>query len=517
MVGEVMEAEKRSIWSIVSEKCRTARRFISWRRAVLLAIVSVIALVGLSLRLDYLASLPYPFVDDLADASSIQRLLVIAPHCDDEVISSAGLIQAVLSRGGQVRVVLVTNGDGSFTGTMIEFKKIYPRTSDYLRSGVQRQQETLRAMESLGVSTEDVIFLSYPDQGILPLWDKFWDSGTPYRSPFTRLTQSPYERTYNPQAVYSGQSLLSDLCSIIKDFRPDTVLAPHPADTHRDHWATGAFAALAVAMQEPQPRPRLLLYLVHRLDYPLPRGYLPFAPLLPPMRLVNNTFRWGKVTLSDEAVEAKGRAVELYKSQLPLLGNFLRSFVRQNELFCTFAQISVPKLAEGQVITAVPAQWQAWDGSEVKPLIEDSARDSLAQDVGAGGDFVALYGARTDHELWVVAELRGKASSLLSYTCLCRGFNGQEVHSKRVVFPRKLRARPRSEASGNYILARFCLEELGYPKVIMVSFEASYPGGKAVDRIGWVLADMDSDASLHAMAKDSDSPCSVQRPAKSNY
>ncbi len=120
----------------------------------------------------------------------------------------------------------------------------------------------------------------------------------------------------------------------------------------------------------------------------------------------------------------------------------------------------------------------------MKPLAEDSA-----------GEFVALYAAKTDRELRVVAELRGKVSSLLSYTCLCRGFNGREVHSKRVVFPRNVRRKPRTEASGNYILARFCLKELGYPKVIIVSFEASYPGGKAVDRIGWALADVDSKAS----------------------
>ncbi|MGB9879467.1 MAG: hypothetical protein ACPLRM_01775, partial [Anaerolineae bacterium] len=125
----------------------------------------------------------------------------------------------------------------------------------------------------------------------------------------------------------------------------------------------------------------------------------------------------------------------------------------------------------------------------------------------------ALYAAQTDHELWVVAKLRGKASSLLSYSCLCRGFNGQEVHSKRVVFPRKLRGRPRSEASGNYILARFSLEELGYPNIIMVSFEASYPGGRAVDRIGWVLAEMDSDASLHAMFHGSYKPWGTETSA----
>src|SRR6478609_2017631 len=40
------------------------------------------------------------------------RLLVISPHPDDETLGAAGLIQRVRARGGAVRVVLMTSGDG---------------------------------------------------------------------------------------------------------------------------------------------------------------------------------------------------------------------------------------------------------------------------------------------------------------------------------------------------------------------------------------------------------------------
>jgi hypothetical protein len=40
------------------------------------------------------------------------RLMVFAPHPDDETLAAGGLIQRVLARDGQVRVVFVTNGDG---------------------------------------------------------------------------------------------------------------------------------------------------------------------------------------------------------------------------------------------------------------------------------------------------------------------------------------------------------------------------------------------------------------------
>lgn len=468
------------------------RRFFSRRRIIVGAIVLLLALlIGLSFYLGHLSSLPAPFIDELEDTSSIQRLLVVAPHCDDETISSGGLIREVLTRGGQVRAAIITNGDGSFTGTMVEFRKLYPSSGDYLRSGSARQQESLNAMQSLGVPPEDVIFLSYPDRGTLPLWENFWDNSDPYRSPFTQLTKSPYERTYDLQAVYSGHSLLSDLQSILEDFQPDAVVAPHPADIHPDHWATGAFTALAVSMQEEQTRPRLLLYLVHRGDYPLPRGYLPFAPLLPPLRLVNSTSTWGKETLLDEFVEQKGSAVELYKSQLPLLGSFLRSFVRQNELFCELALHTAAKLVSDQDVTPVPSLWRTVDGNEVTPLMEDSARDTIPQEVEPGGDFVALYAARTDGELWISAEMRGKSSRLIAYSCLVRAANVREVSRAQVLYPPRVGSRPPTEAKDDFVLVRFNLEELGYPHTVIVSYEAHYPGGKTIDRIGWAMVNLD--------------------------
>ncbi|MGQ9600746.1 MAG: PIG-L deacetylase family protein [Anaerolineae bacterium] len=480
-----------TIRGAVRQSFRRVRSFFSPGRIITTVLLLLLALGVLSFYLGYLSSLPAPFVGELEDVSAIQRLLIVAPHCDDEVISSGGLIREVLLRGGQVRVVIVTNGDGSFTGTMVEFRKLYPKPQDYLRSGVGRQQESLKALGSLGVPAEDVLFLSYPDRGILPLWETFWDDDTPYRSPFTRLTQSPYDLTYNPQAVYSGHSLLSDLCSILKDFQPDAVVAPHPDDTHPDHWASGAFTALAIAMQQGQIRPRLLLYLVHRGDYPLPRGYLPFAPLLPPLRLVNSTFNWGKATLTDEVRDQKGDVVEFYKSQLPLLGEFLRSFVRQNELFCEFVPHNTVKLVNDQDITPVPSLWQTMDGSEVTPIMEDSARDTVPQELGAAADFVALYAARSERELWISAEMRGKPSRLVAYSCLIRAANGREVSKAQMVYPLNVRSRPTTDTKDRFVLARFNLEELGYPHTVIVSFEAHYPGRRTIDRIGWAIVNLD--------------------------
>ena len=40
-----------------------------------------------------------------------QKLLVIAPHPDDEVIGCAGLIQKIKNGGGKVFVLFLTVGD----------------------------------------------------------------------------------------------------------------------------------------------------------------------------------------------------------------------------------------------------------------------------------------------------------------------------------------------------------------------------------------------------------------------
>src|SRR6188508_1824893 len=39
------------------------------------------------------------------------RLLVLAPHPDDEALGTAGLIRRVVGAGGSVRVILITSGD----------------------------------------------------------------------------------------------------------------------------------------------------------------------------------------------------------------------------------------------------------------------------------------------------------------------------------------------------------------------------------------------------------------------
>ena len=85
----------------------------------------------------------------------IRRALIIAPHPDDETPAAGGLIESVLSRGGQVKVVLVTNGDGQMIAPLVLESKVIPTSADFVSVGRQRQNETLAALARLGVPPDD--------------------------------------------------------------------------------------------------------------------------------------------------------------------------------------------------------------------------------------------------------------------------------------------------------------------------------------------------------------------------
>lgn len=264
----------------------------------------------------------------------IRRALIIAPHPDDETLAAGGLIESVLSRGGQVKIVLVTNGDGQMIAPLVLESKVIPTSADFVSVGRQRQNETLAALARLGVPSEDVIFLGYPDRGIEPMWLEHWDEADPYLAPFTGTEHSPYPNAFRPGATYAGRTLLTDLETILQSYRPDLVVFSHPSDEHADHSATGNFVCKAVAQiqkLDPSYQPRLLAYLVHFGDYPRTPGAV--QSTFQPPREMKEGNAWGSLELTTRQEMDKAQAIQDYPSQTLLLGSFLPSFARGNEIF----------------------------------------------------------------------------------------------------------------------------------------------------------------------------------------
>ena len=117
-------------------------RWKKWGKNVLILLL----LAAVVLSLTFLAKVePAVPVTDLKPLSlaGVHRLLIFAPHCDDETLGTGGLILAARRQGIQVKVVILTNGDGFLFATIRDFRKIYPRPADYIRLGEMRQRESL--------------------------------------------------------------------------------------------------------------------------------------------------------------------------------------------------------------------------------------------------------------------------------------------------------------------------------------------------------------------------------------
>lgn len=329
------------------------------------------------------------------------RLLVIAPHCDDETLGCAGVIQAVTGGGGQVMVVSMTNGDGFTVAVEEQYRRFFLTSEDYIKSGYARQQELLRALQRLGVADSRVLFLGYPDRGLKALWTDHWDSAQPYQSHYTGRDHSPYSNSFRLNAPYAGEAVVNDLAAILAEFKPTVILSPHPSDEHPDHAATWSFVAAAVSKvfyNEALPRPKIYTYLVHRGDFPLPHGYRPESVLLPPRPLYHTaTNRWQVYALAGEQEAVKELALNEYASQLrvPVMSGLLHSFIRRNELF---EEVVIPVI-HAQSVNADVAELDAW--KSIDPVFIYPLGVSALGAIEHQANVASLACTLTDNALWL--------------------------------------------------------------------------------------------------------------------
>ncbi len=304
----------------------------------------VLALTSLTLMVAYLGmgfftATPVigSAIEPFPDPTQGDRYVIVAAHADDELLAAGGLMQRAMAAGAEVWVVFGTNGDGNRLAAALGSRRLLPRPADFIAEGEARQQEARQALGRLAVPVDRILFLGYPDRGLMALALQRRSPGKPYVSPFTKASASPYRLAFRPRASYTADDVVRDLQTVITLVRPTVVVTHHEADRHGDHRALNFFvrqAIRSVAWTEQQPRPRVYAYLVHAWDFPRPLWYAPDAPLLPPKSL-RETNRWLRFDLAPEELAAKQAALQDYRSQLdsPYLRLLLSSFLRQNELF----------------------------------------------------------------------------------------------------------------------------------------------------------------------------------------
>lgn len=258
------------------------------------------------------------------DLEGFERVLVIAPHADDEVLGVGGAIQRHLARGARVVVVILTNGDG-------QYRRLIPSSKASINLGYTRQKESLAALAHLGLPEEEVIFLGYPDRGLSDLWNSYWDCEELYSSKYTKTDRSPYRESFTAEAPYCGLSVTADLMKIISQEKPQLIYLPHPNDLHPDHQAAWAFTVYAV--EQSGLETELLSYIIHRERWPEPQGLRLADLLLPPPSLFALDTEWVRLDLEPEEREKKFEAIQQFHSQTKFIEDYLVSFARANELF----------------------------------------------------------------------------------------------------------------------------------------------------------------------------------------
>jgi LmbE family N-acetylglucosaminyl deacetylase len=160
------------------------------------------------------------------------RLLVVAPHPDDESIATGELIQQVRQAGGEVQILLLTNGDNNPWPQRWMERRIRIHGDDRRRWGERRRTEVAHALAQLGVDAQALHPQGWPDLGVTGKLRDALDA--------------------------SAGTILEKL----EAFRPNLVALPSLGDHHPDHSAAHVITRLAVTRWSGEP-PRMLAYLVH--------------------------------------------------------------------------------------------------------------------------------------------------------------------------------------------------------------------------------------------------------------
>ncbi len=245
------------------------------------------------------------------------RLLIIAPHPDDESIAAGGLLQVAKAAGAAVRVIVLTDGDNNPWPQRWVEKRWRIDAAARARWGARRRVEAEAALQLLGIGLSEVRFLALPDMGVTDL------------------------------LMRDDAAVTSVLRAEADAFKPTLLIAPAPSDRHPDHSAAFLLATRACAQAQVKV-PRVLTFAVH--------GDAPAAADV-------------SVALSAEQQRVKYEAIRAHASQMRLSQSRFLKFAQASEAYHWLAQppaidAAIPiRASVSDGMLAVGIDSRGWRGS----------------------------------------------------------------------------------------------------------------------------------------------------------
>lgn len=422
------------------------------------------------------------------------RILVLVPHPDDDILSTAGLLQQAQEKGLPVKVVFFTNGDYNETSFALYRKELTLGPTQALRLGETRREEALAAQQILGVTPEQIVFLGYPDGGGLEMFEKHWAESEPYRALLSGQTSVPYTFTQTFGVPYKGESVIADLKEILLEFKPTKIFTSHPGDVHPDHQSLPLYLKIAMWDVERELNPEVYHFITHYGRWPQPRGYQPEHPLDPPAQFdVGN--RWVILPISEEQRDNKLAALQAHKTQWGSGQPYLESVVRANELFDVIAEIP---LAPGEEVEILPAE-AAFQGEALAlhPESEQMAfTEAEVRTVKLEGDEL-VFAVQLEEPLigdvhakvWTMGYREDTPFGNMPKIFMDLSAAGYKIYNQ----DRELPADSVTvTGTPNRSEVRIPLSLLGDPERILVSAQTSN-GDVPLDNIPWVFLDINSE------------------------
>lgn len=174
------------------------------------------------------------------DAST--RLLVVAPHPDDESLAAGMLIQRCLGMGGRVDVALLTDGDDNPWPQRWVEKRLFIGAAGRKRWGARRRLEVAAALGRLGVGPDRLHALGWHDMQV-----------------------TMQLRRHHDTAVGA-------LRGIIERVRPTLLVIPDLGDRHPDHGAAHVLSRLS--LHAAGSSAEVLTYMVHGTEASAPEDLI---------------------------------------------------------------------------------------------------------------------------------------------------------------------------------------------------------------------------------------------------